>query len=121
MTENQEINSNVQTPQSNPQPQPRPITNNTSNSIPNQYKPLSPWAYIGYNILFAIPILGFIMMLVFAFDSSNNLNRRNYSRSVLYARIIVVVLLLIIVGIALLGGLAIASGSSTSSLFESMY
>lgn len=121
MAENQENKSNIQAspaPQANPQPQPRPVVNNTTNNIPNQYKPLSPWAYIGYNILFSIPIVGFIMMLVFAFDSSNNLNRRNYSRSVLYAYIIVAVLTLVIVGIliALFGMTFFAASSSSPSV-----
>lgn len=119
MAENQENKSNIQAspaPQANPQPQ--PVVNNTTNNIPNQYKPLSPWAYIGYNILFAIPIVGFIMMLVFAFDSSNNLNRRNYSRSFLYAYIIVAVLTLVIVGIliALFGVTFFAASSSSPSV-----
>jgi hypothetical protein len=126
MTENPENKSNVQVPpapQTNPQP--RPAVNNTNtnysnttNNIPSQYKPLSPWAYIGYNILFAIPFIGLIMMLVFVFDSSNNLNRRNYARSVLYARIIVIVLSLVIIGVlaATIGLTFIsATGSSTSS------
>ena len=42
----------------------------------SQYRPLSPWAYFGYNLLFSIPILGFIMLIVFSF-SNENINRRN--------------------------------------------
>ena len=61
--------------------------------IPAQYKPLSPWAYIGYSILFAIPLIGLICLIVFSFNS-NNLNRRNYARSywcaILIALIIVI-------------------------------
>ena len=45
-----------------------------------KYKLLSPWAYVGYNLLFAIPVIGFILLLVFCF-SDGNLNRRNYARS----------------------------------------
>ena len=52
--------------------------NNTN--IPNEYKPISAWGYFGYNILFSIPIIGFIFLIVFSFDSSN-INRRNYARS----------------------------------------
>ena len=43
--------------------------NNTN--IPNEYKPISAWGYFGYNILFSIPIIGFIFLIVFSFDSSN--------------------------------------------------
>ena len=68
MTENQENNSNVQAPQSNTQSFNNTYNNSTPN-IPSEYKPLSPWAYFGYNLLFSIPFVGFIMMIVFAFDS----------------------------------------------------
>ena len=46
MTENQEINSNVQTPQNNTQSFANNYNNSTP-SIPSAYKPLSPWAYVG--------------------------------------------------------------------------
>ena len=48
--------------------------------LPEQYKPLSPWAYFGYNLLFSIPLIGFILLIVFAL-SNDNINRRNYARS----------------------------------------
>lgn len=51
----------------------------TSN-IPSQYKPISAWGYFGYNILFSIPLIGFILLIIFSFDSSN-INRRSYARS----------------------------------------
>ena len=34
-------------------------------TILTKYKPLSPWAYFGYNILFSIPVIGFILLIVF--------------------------------------------------------
>lgn len=49
-------------------------------TILTKYKPLSPWAYFGYNILFSIPVIGFILLIVFSF-SNDNINRRNYARS----------------------------------------
>lgn len=55
----------------------------SNENIPSQYRPLSPWAYLGYNLLFVLPIIGFIFLIIFAFDNSN-LNRRNYSRSLIY-------------------------------------
>lgn len=68
-------------------------------SIPQQYEPLSPWAYIGYMLLFAIPLVGLICILVFAFSSDGNINRKNFARSYLYVYIISFVLG-IILGIA---------------------
>ncbi|MBR1842739.1 MAG: hypothetical protein IJ788_05620 [Oscillospiraceae bacterium] len=64
----------------------------TAESLPENLRPLSPWAYIGYGILMGIPLVGFICMLVFSFSSSGNINRRNYARSFLYLMIIGVVL-----------------------------
>ena len=36
-------------------------------NIPDEYKPISMWGYFGYEILFSIPIIGFIFILVFSF------------------------------------------------------
>lgn len=48
--------------------------------IPSEYRPLSPWAYFGYNILFCIPIVGLILLIIYSFNNEN-INRRNYARS----------------------------------------
>lgn len=45
-----------------------------------EFRPLSPWAYFGYSVLFTVPLIGLIVNLVFCF-SSENINRRNYARS----------------------------------------
>ena len=41
--------------------------NNQNNqvNIPSEYKPISMWGYFGYQILFAIPIIGFILFSIF--------------------------------------------------------
>ena len=46
------------------------------------YDPISTWGYIGYSLLFVIPLVGFILAIVFAFSGSGSINRRNYARSV---------------------------------------
>lgn len=73
-----------------------------NNNIPNNYKPLSPWAYFGYNILFSIPFIGFILLIVFSFDNSN-INRRNFARSYwcIYIFVIIILILFIILGLSL--------------------
>lgn len=45
-----------------------------------EYKPISPLGYIGYQLLFAIPVIGFICVLVFSIGSKNR-NVKNYSRA----------------------------------------
>ena len=49
--------------------------------ISNEYKPISAWGYFGYNLLFSIPLIGFIFLLIFALGGTQNINLRNYSRS----------------------------------------
>lgn len=43
-------------------------------------RPLSPWAYWGLSLLYAIPVIGLIFVIIFSFGSSN-INRRNFTRS----------------------------------------
>lgn len=63
--------------------------------VPPQYRPLSPWAYFGYSLLFAIPLLGFIFNLIYCF-SDDNINRRNFARSIWCALLIELIALFII-------------------------
>lgn len=62
------------------------------NDIPEEYRPLSMWAYFGYNILYSIPLIGWIFLIIFALDGSN-INRRNFSRSYFVVFIICAVFL----------------------------
>lgn len=68
-------------------------------SIPSEYRPLSPWAYFGYGILFNIPIIGFILLIIFSLDNSN-INRRNYARSYwcIYILVIIFIIVLTVLG-----------------------
>lgn len=69
----------------------------TENDLPARYKPLSAWAYFGYQILFSIPLIGWIILIVCAVNSEN-INRRNFARSyfcVLVVAIVIVVLILV--------------------------
>lgn len=52
----------------------------TKEDLPEQYKPLSAWAYWGLSILFSVPVVGFIFLIVFSFSGAN-INRRSYARS----------------------------------------
>ena len=55
--------------------------NIVNSPIPSKYKPISAWGYVGYQLLFSIPLIGFIFVLVFALGGTNNENLKNYSRS----------------------------------------
>ena len=70
------------------------------------YTPITMWGYFGYEILFAIPIVGFICLLIFSF-SANNINLRNFARSYFCFLIIVLVIL----------GILIASGAFAAASY----
>lgn len=75
---------------------------NNYQGLPSYLKPLSPWAYFGLSILYAIPIVGFIFLLFHAIGSAN-VNKRNYARSYFCTLALVLILVLVL---ALTGGLA---------------
>lgn len=65
-------------------------------NLPEKYKPISAWGYVGYELLFVIPFVGFIIMLVFAFGGTQNVNLRNFARSYLCFILIGIVLTVIL-------------------------
>lgn len=76
------------------------------NSIPGEYKPISMWGYFGYQILFSIPIIGWIMLIFYAFISNKNYNVRNFARSYFCYLIIFAIIIAIFVVAAGAGGVA---------------
>ena len=77
--------------------------------IPKEYKPISAWGYFGYELLFGIPLIGFIFLLVFALGGTENVNLKNFSRSYFCAFLIGLIITVVILAIA--GGLAAITGS----------
>lgn len=76
---------------------------------PPEYKPISALGYIGYSFLFAIPLIGFILLLVFSFGGTTNKNLKNYARSYFCFFILAIILFIIIAGIA--GGIGLFTAS----------
>lgn len=80
------------------------------NNLPEAYRPISMWGYFGYQILFAIPLIGFIFLLIYALGGTSNINLRNFARSYFCALIIVLVIILFLafsgIGMAMLTGAA---------------
>jgi hypothetical protein len=74
--------------------------NNVVSGIPAEYQPISMWGYFGYEILFSIPCIGFILLCVFAFGGTQNKNLKNFARSYFCFLIIV----LILMGLLIAGG-----------------
>lgn len=71
-------------------------------------QPISAWGYVGYMVLFTLPVIGFILMLVFAFGSSQKASVKNFARAYLILWVIGVVLTILLTVIfgASLAGLA---------------
>jgi len=82
--------------------------------LPPKYRPLSAWAYFGYSILYALPIIGFIFLIVFSLSDSN-INRRSFSRSYFCVLIIAIIITLIAVATGTFGSLVGAASSGISA------
>ena len=75
----------------------------SENNIPSEYKPISMWGYFGYEILFSLPIVGFICLIIMSFAPSNK-NLKNFARSYFCLFILSLVLTIVLVAIALATG-----------------
>ena len=54
--------------------------------------PISVLGYIGYNILFALPLVGLIFMIIYSLGSNKKVNLKNYARSFLVMYLIGIIL-----------------------------
>ncbi len=71
----------------------RPIGQVIPDYNPNfDYRPLGMWSYFGYEILFAIPLIGFIFLLIYSLGGTRNINLRNYAQSKFCVVVIIAVL-----------------------------
>lgn len=82
-------------------------------NIPEEYKPITMWGYFGYELLFSIPCVGFIILLVFAFGGNKNINVRNFARS--YFCYMIIIGIIAAIGFFVFGGLAIFTSAANSS------
>lgn len=82
-----------------------------NSNIPEEYRPISMWGYFGYEILFSIPIVGFICLIVFAIGAKN-VNKKNFARSYFCYTIIVCLIAIVIFAIMMATG-AVSALSET--------
>lgn len=52
----------------------------TTQALEGEYRPISMWGYFGWEIVYAIPLIGWIICVGQAF-CANNYNLRNFARS----------------------------------------
>lgn len=69
-------------------------------NYPDEYKPISMWGYFGYQILFSIPVIGWIFIVIFALTASNQ-NLKNFARS----QFCVLIIWLILIAVSAFSGL----------------
>ena len=84
-------------------------------NIPEEYKPIGMWGYFGYELLFSIPCVGFILLLVFAFGGTKNVNLRNFARS--YFCYMIIIGAIAIICFIIFGGLAFFTSLVNSSSY----
>ena len=72
----------------------------TQEELPERFRPLSAWAYFGYALLFAIPVVGFIFLIVFS-CSGKNVNRRSFARSYWCALLLCLIAFIVFVVISI--------------------
>lgn len=75
-------------------------------------KPMSVGGYIGTMLLMAIPLVGFILMLVWSFGSNVNINKKNFCRATLIMAVIGIVVSILLSSVL---------GAIISSLFYNGY
>ena len=81
------------------QPYPNNNVGFNESMIPEEYRPISMWGYLGYQIL----------LLVFSFGGTKNKNLKNFARSYFCVLIIAVVLVAIIMAVGGVGFLSSVS------------
>lgn len=89
-----------------------------NNQVSEEYRPISMWGYFGYELLFSIPLVGFILILVFSFGGTRNINLRNFARSYFCFLIIGLIIAVIVLILAVVFGLF---ASTSYSGYRTMY
>lgn len=81
----------------------------------NENKPISPLGYIGYELLYAIPVVGLICAIIFAISAKNQ-NKKNFARAQLIAILIGVIILAVLMAIGVAMGIPIEEMARRLSL-----
>ncbi|MCL2107382.1 MAG: zinc ribbon domain-containing protein [Oscillospiraceae bacterium] len=72
------------------QPQPTPADERPAKG--SVYAPISTLGYIGYFLLFSIPVIGQILLIAFAFGKKGNVNRKALARAMFIFMVLALVL-----------------------------
>lgn len=83
-------------------------------AIPPEYKPLSPWAFFAYQVLFMIPIVGFVLLIVMSFAPRNKC-LKNLARSYFCGLLIIAIAFL--VGLLVTLAFSLIAAGSIGSMY----
>lgn len=71
--------------------------------LPAENQPVGMWGYFGYSILFLLPVVGWIINLIFALGGTSNVNLKNFARSrfcLLIIAVFAVLIAALVMGVA---------------------
>lgn len=80
----------------------------TPKDLPPEYRPLSPWSYFWLQVLYAVPVVGFIFLIIFSFKK-DNIHRRNFTRSYWCSLILAAIVFAVILIISMVTGAGLYS------------
>ena len=86
---------------------------------PAQFKPLSAWKYFWLDVLFSIPVVGFVFLIVFTF-SRGNINRRSFARSYWCKAILALIICGVLALIGALTGSFETIGEGLAGVYEAL-
>ena len=68
-------------------------------------RPLDAWEYFGLAVLYAVPVIGWVFLIIFSF-SDKNIHRRSFSRSYWCGALVFLFIFLVFLGVlyGLVGG-----------------
>lgn len=72
--------------------------------LTDKYSPIKPFGYFFLQILYSIPVIGFIFLLIHAIGHEN-INRKNFARSYFCGLLIVIILTIIVIATGIGAGL----------------
>ncbi len=91
--------------------------NNNERMLPRSLQPLSAWGYFWYSILYAIPVIGWIFLVINAVGAPNH-NARSFARSYFCKLLIALLLLAMFAGVT---ALMFVSGVLSWDEIQGMY
>ena len=84
--------------------------------LPRKYRPVGAWGYLFLSILYAIPIIGWIFLIVHAFND-NNIVRRSFAKCYFWTFIITIVAIAVVLILDSNGTLNIGIVDKVKGLF----